>query len=146
MEDLGQVYGLIKELAHFEEEPGEPTISPEQFESDFEKFYESLIAEKDGKIIGIALYYWGYSTWKGKLLYLDDLVIGMEHRKSGVGSTLFNHIIYIAKKENAGQVRWQVLDWNKIAIDMYKKAKADFHTNWLTCKMERDSIENYQPI
>jgi len=144
--DLEQVYGLIKELALFEKEEQEPSVSYEQFRTDFKDSYDCLVAEKDSKVVGISLYYWGYSTWKGRLLYLDDLVISSDYRKQGIGSALFNATVKLAQKADAGQMRWQVLDWNKVAIDMYLKANADFYNDWLTCKLEKDGLVHYQPI
>lgn len=145
-EDLSAIYGLIKELALFEKEPNEPTVSLEQFSKDFGQLFQCLVAEKEQEVVGIALYFFGYSTWKGKLLYLDDLVVKEKYRQNKIGSQLFNHLMQIAKAENAGQVRWQVLDWNEPAIKMYKKINADFYTDWWTCKLEKDKIENYKDL
>jgi len=145
-DDLSQVYGLIKELAVFENEVNEPSVSFQKFTKDFKSLYDCLVAVKKEKVVGISLYYWGYSTWKGKLLYLDDLVVSSEYRKMGIGSALFNRTVQLAKEEGAGQMRWQVLDWNDVAIDMYKKADADFYKNWLTCKLEKQHLINYRPI
>ena len=144
--DLEEVYSLIKELALFEKEEYEPTVSMEQFSKDFRRSYDCLVAEHKNAIVGISLYYWGYSTWKGKMLYLDDLVVRNSHRRKGIGSALFNKTVEIAKKEGAGQMRWQVLDWNKAAIDMYEKANAKILHDWWTCKLEKDQLDQYQPI
>lgn len=144
--DLHQIYALVKELAIFEKEPNEPSVGFQAFEHEFKTYYDCFVAELDEKVIGIALYFWGYSTWKGKLLYLDDLVVKSEYRRHKIGSALFNKVMELAKEEHAGQVRWQVLDWNKAAIDMYKKADADFYTDWWTCKLEKEKIELYQDI
>ena len=147
-EDLTDIYQLIKALAIFEKEPNEPTISFEQFSKDFGNNFECLVAKnvETKKVIGIALYFFGYSTWKGKMLYLDDLVVDVNHRKQKIGSKLFHAIIEIAKANNVNQVRWQVLDWNKPAIKMYKKLEADFYTDWWTCKLEAEKIKNFKPI
>ena len=144
--DLKSIYGMVKELAIFENEPQEPSVTFESFCSDFGKLYHSYVALLDDELVGIALYYWGYSTWKGKMLYLDDLVVKEKVRKNKVGSQLFNAIMQIAKDENAGQVRWQVLDWNQPAIKMYEKVNAKFLTDWWTCKLEKEDILNYKSI
>ncbi len=146
LKDLSAIYSLVKELATFENEPNEPTVSYEQFTKDFITHFECLVAESNKEVIAIALYYWGYSTWKGKMLYLDDLVVKQCYRRHKVGSQLFNAIMNIAKKENASRVSWQVLDWNKPAIKMYEKVNADFYTNWWTCKLDKDKIKNYTEI
>lgn len=145
-EDTTGIYALVKELAFFEKEPDEPSVSLEVFQNDFDKYYNSLVAVDGDEIIGIALYFWGYSTWKGKMLYLDDLVISQSRRGLGIGSALFNRFMAIAKEEGAGIVKWEVLDWNEIAINMYKKAGANISTNWWKCKIEKEAIQEYKPI
>lgn len=144
--DLSEVYSLIAELAAFEKAPDEPSVPPEKFQSFFGDLYECLVAEDDGQIVGMALFYWGYSTWKGKMLYLEDLVVRESCRGRKIGSMLFNEVMRIAQEGDAGQVRWQVLDWNEPAIRMYRKVNADFYDDWLTCKMEKETINNYKNI
>ena len=145
-EDIENVYQLVAELALFEKALHKHTIDLQQFKDDYDVFYHCVIAERASKMIGMAVYYWGYSTWAGKMLYLEDLVITEQHRKSGVGSQLFNEIIAIAHREGAAQVRWQVYDWNHPAIGMYEKVNANFYSDLLTCKLEREAIVNYRPI
>jgi ribosomal protein S18 acetylase RimI-like enzyme len=146
--DLMAIYDLIAALAAFENEPHEPTVSFKQFTQDFNRLFHCLVAKETETqaVVGIALYYFGYSTWKGKMLYLDDLVVKEGFRQLKIGSKLFNAILSVAQSENANQVRWQVLDWNEAAIKMYKKVHADFYTNWWTCKLESEKIKNYTPI
>lgn len=145
-EDLDQVYALIAELAEFEQEPGEPSVPLDRFRADFGELYNCLVAECAGGIVGISLYFWGYSTWKGKMLYLDDLVVRESYRRRGIGKALFNRTVELAREGGAGQMRWQVLDWNTPAIDMYRNARADFYGNWLTCKLEKDRLKEYKPL
>ncbi len=146
--DLSAIYALIAALAVFENEPQEPTVRFDQFSKDFNQLFHCLVAKEahTQAVVGIALYYFGYSTWKGKMLYLDDLVVQESYRQHKIGSQLFNALIAIAQIENVNQVRWQVLDWNEPAIKMYKKIEADFYTNWWTCKFESEKIKNYKPI
>lgn len=144
--DVSGIYALVKELATFEKEPNEPSVSLDVFKADFNHFYNCLVAVDGEEIIGIALYYWGYSTWKGKMLYLDDLVVSQKRRGLGIGSALLNRFMAIAKEEHAGIVKWEVLDWNEVAISMYRKAGADISTNWWNCKMDRKAIQEYKPI
>lgn len=137
--DLVQVYGLIKELAVFENEPNEPTNPLKKFieEGSCKNVRFQVIVAEDGKIIvGIALYYYGYSTWKGSMIYLDDLVVKETHRKHGIGKRLMDELISIAKEEKIKQVRWQVLDWNENAINFYKKYPVTFDATWITVKLE----------
>ena len=137
--DLVQVYGLIKELAIFENEPNEPTNPLKKFVEEGtckNPRYHVIVADENGTIVGIALYYYGYSSWKGSMIYLDDLVVKETHRKHGIGKRLMDELISIAKDEKIKQVRWQVLDWNENAINFYKKYPVTFDATWITVKLE----------
>lgn len=137
--DLIQVYGLIKELAVFENEPNEPTNPIKKFIEEGScknPRFQVIVAEEKQVVVGIALYYYGYSTWKGSMIYLDDLVVKESHRKSGIGKQLMDELISIAKEEKIKQIRWQVLDWNENAINFYKKYPVTFDATWITVKME----------
>lgn len=141
--DLPNVYGLIKELAIYENAPHEPTVSLEEFVEDGKganPSYRVIIAEQDDELIGIALYYLGYSTWKGNMMYLDDLVVKEAHRRSGVGQLLFNALIAAAREHGVNQLRWHVLNWNEPAIKFYKKIDASLDEEWITCKLEKDKL------
>lgn len=141
--DFESIYGLIKELALFEQEPNEPSnplkIFMEEGTSKQPKFHV-LVAEQYHEVIGIALYYYGYSTWKGSMLYLDDLVVKETHRKKGIGKLLMDELIKIAKEERVNQMRWHVLDWNENAINFYKKYPVTFDQSWITVKIERENL------
>lgn len=137
--DFVQVYELIKELAVFENEPNEPSNSLKKFiEEGTAKNprFQVLVADDAGKIVGIALYYYGYSSWKGSMLYLDDLVIKESYRKHGIGKKLMDELISIAKEERINQMRWHVLDWNENAINFYKKYPVTFDKTWITVKLD----------
>jgi len=145
--DLPFVLDLIKELADYENELSEVDISLRQLETDgFDEksIFEFIVAEKNNKIIGMALYYIKYSTWKGKCLFLEDLIVNKKHRRSGVGSSLFEAIINTAKKTNMKRVMWQVLDWNQPAINFYKKYNAHINNNWLDGKLIKPQIDAFQ--
>ena len=138
-EDMHAVHTLVRELALFEKSPEEVDTSPEAFRADGfgeRPFFECLVAEhpEDG-IIGITLYYFGYSTWKGKMLYLDDLVVTQRYRRKGIGSQLMEALIAAAKAAGVTHMRWQVLDWNTPAIEMYKKLGAELDGGWVNCKL-----------
>ncbi len=135
-----QVYDLIKELAVFEKEPNEPSNPLKKFIEEgtcTNPRFHVVVAELNSEIIGIALYYFGYSSWKGSMLYLDDLVVKEAYRKLGVGKKLMDEIIAIAKEEKMNQIRWQVLDWNENAISFYKKYPVTFDTSWITVKLDK---------
>ena len=135
--DLPAVFELICELAIFEKAPEQVTNTVRDMEADgFGKnpVFDFYVAELNDKIVGIAVYFTKYSTWKGKGLYLDDLLVTEEHRRKGIGKKLFDQIIIEAKNMNARQMHWQVLDWNMPAIDFYKKYGATIDSEWLDCK------------
>lgn len=137
--DLVQVYALIKELAVFENEPNEPSNSLKKFVDDGTSKnpkFQVLVADIDGIISGIALYYYGYSSWKGSMLYLDDLVVKENFRKKGIGKKLLDELISVAKEERINQMRWHVLDWNESAINFYKKYPVTFDKSWVTVKLD----------
>lgn len=98
------------------------------------------MAEKNNEILGIALYYYGYSTWKGAMLYLDDLVVKEKYRNNGIGKQLLDELIKIAKEERINQMRWHVLDWNENAINFYKKYPVTFDSTWVTVKIEKEHL------
>ncbi len=138
-EDLPRLMELIQELALFEKAPDSITNTIKDMEADgfgSAPVFEFYVAITDNIIVGIALYFVKYSTWKGKGIYLDDLIITEKYRGKGIGKILFDKIIDEAKKINAKQLHWQVLDWNTPAIDFYKKYGADIDATWLDCKLK----------
>ena len=107
--------------------------------------YKVFIAEDatSNEVIGMALYYTAYSTWKGKMLFLDDLVVTEKYRRYGIGRKLINEFLSEAKLLAVNQVRWQVLNWNTPAIEFYKSLGAELDPEWITCKMSKEEIEKY---
>lgn len=144
-DDLPRVLELIKELAEYERAPHEVTNTVEQMERDGfgpHPFYGLFVAEISGTIVGMALYYWRYSTWKGKRLYLEDIIVTDSYRGKGIGKKLFDRIIRHALDEHCTGMMWQVLDWNKPAIKFYEKYyKARFDNGWVNCHLEREEME-----
>lgn len=141
--DLIQVYELIQELAVFEKEPDEPSNPLKKFIEEGtckHPRFHVILAEDDGKVAGIALYYYGYSTWKGTMIYLDDLVVREAYRKKGIGKKLMDELIAIAREEKINQLRWHVLDWNENAINFYKKYPVTFDNTWITVKIEKENL------
>jgi GNAT superfamily N-acetyltransferase len=129
--DMQSIWELVYELAVFEKEPEEVKTTPEIFKLHFlENRFESHVATVDGKIIGMILYYETYSTWKGKMLYLDDFVVMPSYRNHKIGQLLFNKLIEIARKKEVALIKWQVLDWNTDAIRFYDKNNAIIDQIW----------------
>lgn len=136
--DCVQMMQLVNELALYERAPEEVTVSLAHFEeSGFGEnpIWWAFVAEQAGKIVGIALYYIRYSTWKGQRMYLEDIVVTEGHRGKGVGHQLFESLIAEAKEKNLSAIHWQVLDWNEPAINFYKKYNCKFDETWLNVSL-----------
>ncbi len=137
--DCSRLLDLITELAIYEKAPQEVTVSLEHFiESGFGKtpVWWAFVAEVDGIVLGFALYYVRYSTWKGQRMYLEDLLVTEAARGNGIGKLLMDRLIVEAKEKNYIGIVWQVLDWNEPAINFYKKYNAKFDAEWLNCSIE----------
>ena len=136
---MSSILKLVKELAVYEKAEGEVTASLQDYEEAFEKnIFESSVAEVNGQIVGMTLYYMTYSTWKGKMLYLEDFVVFEAFRNKGIGKLLFEAFLEEAKRQQVRLVKWQVLDWNQPAIEFYKKYKAVFEKEWWNVKISID--------
>ena len=129
---------LIKELAIYEKEPDAVENTAEEIHSHLfaERICEAFVAEKKTEIIGFALYYTSYSTWKGKCLYLEDLYVKSEMRRYGAGKKLFEKVAAVARSKKVRRMEWQVYDWNKPAIDFYLKLNAQLNSEWLNGRIE----------
>lgn len=137
--DCPALLALIKELAVYEKEPDAVTVSMEEFvESGFgqQPVWGAFVAERERNIVGMALYYIRYSTWKGRRLYLEDLIVTAAERGAGVGKMLLDQTIAFAKSQNYSGMMWQVLDWNEPAINFYKKYNADFDSEWVNVSLD----------
>ena len=142
-EDMPQVLELIRELALFEKAPDEVTNTVEDMLLDGfgeQPIFKCLIAETENKIVGMAIYYTKYSTWKGKGIYLDDIVVTQTMRSKGIGKLLFDAVIKESKTSGANQLHWQVLDWNEQAINFYRKYNPNFDDEWVNCKMTKEQL------
>ena len=142
--DLPAVYGLVYDLAVYEKEPEALTATLEDYYRDFEEgLFEVLVAEWEEGVVGMALYYNTYSTWKGKMIYLEDFVVKEEVRGQGVGQLLFEAFLQEAQQAKARLVKWQVLDWNTPALRFYEKNRAIIEKNWWNGKifLPRDKAE-----
>lgn len=141
--DIGDALALVKELAHYERCPQEVTVSVEQMsEWGFgkEKIFDFFVAEAEGRIAGIALYYFKYSTWKGKCVFLEDIIVTEPMRGNGIGKKLFEAVAEVAKEMNVKRLEWQVLEWNEPAISFYKKYNSRFDPEWINCKLTDEDL------
>lgn len=144
--DLPQTLQLIKELARYENAPDEVTVTVEILERDgFGEYptFNFFVAETGGTIVGIALYYTKYSTWKGKCIFLEDIIVTEKFRNQGIGKKLFDAIALVAKAVNAERLEWQVLEWNVPAIEFYKKLNSHFDKEWINCKLTKQQLIMY---
>ncbi len=131
---------LIRELALYEKAPQEVTVSFEHFvESGFgsNPVWWAYVAElEDGTIVGFALYYIRYSTWKGQRMYLEDIIVTQSMRGKGIGKQLFDALLEVCKEKKFKGMVWQVLDWNEPAINFYKKySNVQFDQEWINCSI-----------
>ena len=137
-DDCARLLELVQELATYERAPDDVTVTLDHFtESGFGKqpVWWAFVAEVDETIVGFALYYIRYSTWKGQAMYLEDILITNEMRGKGIGKLLFDRLIEEAREKKFNRIIWQVLDWNEPAINFYKKYKADFDAGWINCSI-----------
>lgn len=141
-EDCGRLLELVQELAEYEKAPTEVTVSIDEFiDAGFGKHpvWEAFIIEEDGVIQGMALFYIRYSTWKGRRIYLEDIIVTQKMRGKGYGKVLFEKVWQTCLDRNYSGMVWQVLDWNTPAIDFYKKYDATFDGGWLNGTIENKS-------
>jgi GNAT superfamily N-acetyltransferase len=142
-EDLPRVLELIKELALYEKAPDEVINTVALMEEDGfgpQPIYGFFVAENQHGIVGLSLYYWRYSTWKGKRLYLEDIIVTERERGNGIGKLLFDRTMKHALDQHCTGMTWQVLDWNEPAINFYKKYGASLGQDWINCNLERAQI------
>ena len=142
-EDVTAALNLVKELAHYEKAPDEVEVTVEEMENwgfGNEKVFDFFVAEINGKITGLALYYYKYSTWKGKCLFLEDIIVTESLRGQGIGKLLFEEVAKVAKKENVRRMEWQVLEWNEPAINFYNKYNSILDAEWVNCKLTNHQL------
>ena len=136
--DCVRMMELIQELATYEKAPDEVTVTLTHFEeSGFgpNPVWWAFVAEAQGVVVGMALYYVRYSTWKGQRMYLEDILVTEDMRGQKIGSLLFDALIVEAKEKGFNGMNWQVLDWNEPAINFYKKYNANFDPEWVNCSI-----------
>ena len=141
--DCAAMMLLIRALAIYEKAEQEVTVDLAHFTAcgfGEKPVWWAFVAESEGQVIGMALYYLRYSTWKGAQMYLEDIVVQQEHRGKGIGSALMQALIQEGRERNFSAICWQVLDWNQSAIEFYKKLGAKFDDEWINCKLSISSV------
>lgn len=147
--DLPSVLSLIKELAEYEKAPLEVEVTVEEMEiSGFGEnpVFRFFVAESNAIIVGMALYYTKYSTWKGPCIFLEDLIVNQSHRRNGIGAMLFERMITLAKEMKVPRLEWQVLEWNEPAINFYKKYNATLDAEWLNGKLVYSQLQEFKTV
>lgn len=145
--DLPQVLALVRELAEYERAPDAVTNTLEAMRRDgfgpTPIFGFFVLEEAGGALIGLALYYTAYSTWKGRMLYLEDLIVTEPARRGGYGRLLFEVVVAEAQVTGAQRLKWQVLDWNEPAIGFYKKLGANIESEWLNGNLTAEQLASF---
>ncbi|MDR7209784.1 GNAT family N-acetyltransferase [Flavobacterium piscis] len=145
-EDMTSVLELIQELAIFEKEPDAVLITVDDLIRDGfgeKPLFHVFVAEADKEIVGIALYYYRYSTWKGKTIHLEDLIVKEKMRGTGLGSALYSEIMKQGKKDNVRRIEWNVLDWNVPAVKFYENSGAKILDGWQVVQMDEAGINSF---
>ena len=145
--DLPEVLALVKELAVYERAPNGVEVTLQEMQNwgfGKDKIFEFFVAENENKIVGISLYYYKYSTWKGKCLFLEDIIVTEEFRRYGLGSKLFNEVARVAKQQKVRRMEWQVLEWNESALNFYKKYNSHLDDEWVNCKLTFEQLQAFE--
>lgn len=136
LSDLPAIHELVAELAVYERAPEEFVATLAEYERDFRAgFFNALVAESDGEIVGMMVWYRAYSTWKGRMIYLEDFVVRQSWRRRGVGERLFEALVEKARALGCKLIKWQVLDWNEPALRFYQKIGAEIEKGWWNGKL-----------
>lgn len=145
-QDAPEILGLIQHLADFEKEPDAVVVTVEDIQRDGfgeNPLFQTIVAEKNNEVVGMALYYYRFSTWKGKTMHLEDLIIFEHMRKQNIGTALYDAFLKEAYKEKVRRAEWVVLDWNTPARDFYMNSGAKILDGWETVQMDEEGIKNY---
>lgn len=143
-EDCPRLLELVRELAVYEKAPDEVTVSLQHFEeSGFgdNPVWWAFCAEHENTVVGFALYYIRYSTWKGQTMYLEDILVTEKMRGNGIGAMLFERLVYEAREKGFSRIAWQVLEWNEPGINFYEKYNAKFDAEWVNCSLEIEGLK-----
>ena len=143
---MPRVLELIQELATFEKEPNAVIVTVEQLQKDGFTGHPDFIcfvAESNKQIEGMALVFERYSTWKGKAIHLEDLIVNQEMRGSGIGTALLDAVIKYGAQLGVKRISWEVLDWNHPAINFYNQKGANVMEDWKVVHLNEEGINNY---
>lgn len=144
--DMPRVLELIKELAVFEKEPNAVEVTLDLLESDgfgSRPKFTCFVIEVEGRVEGMALVYMRYSTWKGEVLHLEDLIVSQSQRGKNLGTMLLNKVVEYGKALGVKRISWEVLDWNEPAIAFYEKKGANVMRDWDVVQLDEEGIDNY---
>ncbi|MGG8497679.1 N-acetyltransferase family protein [Tenacibaculum sp. TC6] len=145
--DVKAILNLIQELADFEKLPNEVELTTEDLMRDGfsnqPKFKTFIAEESDGNIVGMALFYERYSTWKGKIIHLEDLMVTQSKRGIGAGKALYTAVLKYAHEQGCKRVSWEVLDWNKSAIKFYESTGANILDGWQVVQMNERKLQEF---
>ena len=144
--DMAQVLRLIQELATFEKEQHAVEVNLKNLEEDgfgSQKLFHCFVAEKNESIVGMALVYPRYSTWKGPVIHLEDLIVTEEMRGSGLGTALLDEVVRYGNELGVKRISWEVLDWNEPAIGFYESKGANVMRDWDVVQLDEQGIKNY---
>ncbi len=145
-QDIPSVLNLVRDLAVYEKAPLEVTLTErEMIEDGFEhNLFKCIVAEIDSEIVGMALYYPRYSTWKGKTIHLEDFIVKEAHRGKGLGMQLFERVVEESAKFGAKRLEWMVLEWNQPALNFYEKVGAEIDSEWHVGKLRENQINSFK--
>lgn len=146
IEDMEQVLNLVQELADFEKEPDAVEVTKDDLVKDGfgeQKMFQCFVAETEKEIVGIALVYPRYSTWKGPVIHLEDLIVSENMRGTGLGTALLDQVVKYGAELGVKRISWEVLDWNEPAIDFYEKKGANVLRDWDVVHLDEEGIKNY---
>ena len=144
--DMPSVLKLINELAVYEREPDAVEVTVADLERDGfsdQPLFNCFVAQAEDKIVGMALFYNRYSTWKGKTIHLEDLIVNEDYRGKGIGMQLYKKVMQFALEEKIKRVEWVVLDWNTPDVNFYKNTGASVFSEWDTVQFDQDSIKKF---
>ena len=145
-EDMQAVHNLIMELAIFEKEPDAVDITVDDLINDGfsdNPRFKIFVAEENETIIGISLFYERYSTWKGKTIHLEDLIVTKSRQKIGAGKALYTAVLNYAYENDFNRVAWEVIDWNTNAIEFYKSTGATYLNDWSVVQMNKENLSKF---
>ncbi len=145
-EDMYRVHELIMELAEYEKLPQEVELIPKDLINDgfgVKPMFHCFVAEVDSKVEGMAIIYNRYSTWKGKTIHLEDLIVTKNMRNKGIGALLLDKVILFGKEMGVKRISWEVIDWNKKAIKFYERKGAKLIPDWNIIHLNEEAIKNY---